>query len=228
MQLVQDNYFHNEDYINHEIGWDIEVTLDYNSWASQDRYFVRRDWIAHGEQWDNYGAWVEGYDSHFQLNNQVFLEENWDDETHLVRTVSDFVIKSNKVRFDYEVIIRLNNRFLTRFFKTFSRILDILDNFRHFSRHLAEFVISDLKGFLHQLQTSFGYSNENVTVCTIPPLPNISDVKQFMDASRSPYMEQLCVNNWIIDLSKEGYNIIRFDEVFTSDGWSVKLDLYKK
>ena len=90
---------------------------------------------------------------------------------------------------------------------------------------MADDVISDLRGFSLQLRSRFGYFNENVVVCTFPPLPNISDAKQFMDALRSPYMKQICVNNWIMDLSNEGYTIIPLDAVFTSDEWSNKLDL---
>ena len=98
----------------------------------------------------------------------------------------------------------------------------------NFQGQTAESIISDLKLFLIELKSKFGYRNENVTLCTIPPIPNILGAEQFLEPSMSPCLEQAEVNDWIINLSNEGYIVIPLDTVLTRDGRSIKLDLYQK
>lgn len=94
------------------------------------------------------------------------------------------------------------------------------------SGRTADTMIADMRLLLEQLKNKFGYATKNVTLCTIPPLPNLEDVTA--GAFADPYMEKECFNNWIISLKDEGYEIISFDEIFTKDGWEVKHNLYKR
>ena len=98
----------------------------------------------------------------------------------------------------------------------------------NFQGRIAECVISDFQSFLLELKSRFDYGNENVTMCTIPPIPNILDAEKFMDTPRSAAVEQTEVNDWIISLANEGYNVIPLDSVFTADGQNIKLDMYRK
>ena len=78
--------------------------------------------------------------------------------------------------------------------------------------------------FLEQLEYNYSYNTSAITLCTIPPLPNVP-----VHAYRDRYENMHIFNNWLRDYAMEnGYDLIDFnDEFLEEENFRIDFELYQ-
>ncbi len=79
-----------------------------------------------------------------------------------------------------------------------------------YKRHTDIEMQEDMLQLLRKLKTKFGYSAQQITLCTLPPMGNVS-----VFGEREKYLNLQSFNNWLRNFTQKcGYNLLDFYNEF--------------
>ncbi|XP_031781467.1 maternal effect protein oskar isoform X1 [Nasonia vitripennis] len=93
-----------------------------------------------------------------------------------------------------------------------------------YNRNTDEEMANDMMGLLKKLNTKYGYSSQQITLCTLPPMGNIS-----MFGERDKYLNMHSYNNWIRRFAaKNNYQLLDLYDCFTDDNGCIDYQYFQQ